>query len=253
MSSHNLYKGWSEDQLITVLENLYKIEKEVSEAHLFKNLLQTQSHISWTAKFGIDVDWIEVRKCATGLGVFATVDIPGNQYVTIYPTHYIKVEDEEMIGPMHKRAQNGGRAEGIQQDLETVIYGDICVYDNLWFCGHMLNDPCVDVDVKPGKEVEWFVRYVLAADVKSNVKLSKEKLEQSDLVWSMVKTTRAIECGEQLLMPYGPQYWMTAAVYEKVKPKLRQHICDLSEKKREFFLPKLKTAVSSSDYHYFVS
>lgn len=253
MSSHLLSTGWSELNLPTVLENLYKIEKEVEKAHNFENPLQTQCQICWTSRFGIDVDWIEVRKCATGMGLFATVDIPANQYITIYPTHYIKVDDEEMIGPVHKRSQNGGRAEGIQQDLETVIYGDICVYDNLWFCGHMLNDPCVDVDVKPGKEVEWFVRYVLAADIKANVKLSKEKLQQSDLVWSMVKTTRAIESGEQLLMPYGPQYWLTSAVYEKVKPKLRQHIRELSEKKREFFLLKLKTALSSSDYHYFVS
>jgi len=150
------------------------------------------------------IDWIEVRPSSHGNGLFATRDIPANRCITLYPTHQIayKVlkEDKEwnVISPQGEPTYYSFYSLDINDQLK--VAGIPYLIHNLLFVGHILNDPCPDVDTR--KE-DWVERY-------NQLDPNAEYRHIKDL-WMGIFSTRDIKAGEELLSCYGTNYWKARA------------------------------------------
>jgi len=152
-----------------------------------------------------DIDWIEVRPSKYGNGLFATKDIPANRCITLYPTHQIayKVlkEDNEwqVISPQGEPTYYRDYSLDVSDQLK--IAGIPYLIHNLLFVGHILNDPCPDVNIQ-NKE-EWIARY-------DQLDPNAEYRHIKDL-WMGIFSTRDIKAGEELFSCYGTTYWLGRA------------------------------------------
>lgn len=250
---------WTEDDMNRIVmpflrnaEKLVQERVEQSQKASRKDMEQywVQVCLSWSYHFPkpLNVTWLEVRDSQHGLGVFATCDIPIGRYLTFYPIHFVKY-DGIVIGNTGEKIDE--RVQGLDHVNGASIWGDTRYHENTGFIGHMINDPCPDITYKEGEEFDWLVRYALAADSFANVKFVKEADAESDCVWVVVKSTKDIPRGTELLLPYTPLYWMRN--FQDLKPRLRDCFCELSEQKREFLSVKFEVAMSAADCDYFVS
>lgn len=253
-----MLQGWSdaqmEEDIMPILRRAEKLMENHPDIIVHEKQYQPfhiQIFISKMLRVkALDTPWLEVRKSKNGMGVFATCDIPQGLYLTFYPFHVVKYNRRFMRSCDQKIDD---QIHGIGLDNGAVIYGDARNYKNETFIGHMINDPCLDVTITNNEEFDWLVRYAIAAASFSNVKFIQEVTPSSDCVWTSVKSVKPIPAGSELLVPYCPSFWIGTKKFEELKPLLRQQYHKMSKTKQTFLAPKLKMALSQTDFQYFMS
>jgi hypothetical protein len=176
-----------------------------SQSDLHPDIVASQIPIISTST----VDWIAVKPAKYGRGVFATKPLKTGQYATFYPCHQIvrrkNTQDKnwDIISPedhpTHYRDYNLTLSP-------TLGIAGIPSFENLLFCGHLINDPCKDVKIKHLRNSrklglqDWLSRY-------DYLKPNTEYHVVED-VWVVLKVIRDIEPGEELTVCYGTTYWI---------------------------------------------
>lgn len=147
------------------------------------------------------VDWLAIKPAKYGRGVFATKPLKKDEYACFYPCHQI----------IRRKSENDKEWDVISPEGHSTHYKDysltlsptlriagIPTEENLLFCGHLLNDPCKDVQIKHLRQ--WLLRY-------DNLKPNTE-FDVIDDVWVGIKVIRDIQPGEELTVCYGVKYWL---------------------------------------------
>lgn len=147
------------------------------------------------------VDWIAVKPAKYGRGVFATKPLKKGDYATFYPCHQIIRRTNESNKEWTVISLDGHPTHYTDYSLTlspTIRIAGIPSFDNLLFCGHLLNDPCKDVKITNLRN--WLSRY-------DNLKPNTE-FDVIDDIWVGIKIIKDIKPGEELTICYGPSYWL---------------------------------------------
>lgn len=147
------------------------------------------------------VDWLAVKPAKYGKGVFATKPLKVGQYATFYPAHQImrRMDAQEKEWDVISPEGHPIAYKDYTLTLSpTLRIAGIPSFENLLFCGHLINDPCKDVRIRNLKD--WLSRY-------DNLKPNVEYHIVED-VWAVLKVIRDIKPGEELTVCYGVKYWM---------------------------------------------
>lgn len=158
---------------------------------------------------------------AKGRGVFATRPVKKGQVVTLYPCHMLCTRTDATWGqPMiiATRALSTGEAESLcdygqflSRTADGKVYqliGDPSHPFEPHGCGHMINDPhpaAETICTRPGSPEElWraFLEYELRIKGAMNC-----VLEPFEGLGVLCVATRDIAEGEEVLAPYGYEYW----------------------------------------------
>lgn len=147
-----------------------------------------------------------------GKGVFASKDIKQGELITYYPAHYVlaNIEDNEVLVPGEQVKSRGLKfnrtiKESYSAELTRYYYvcGDPRLKNKTAFLGHMCNDGathnCMENDDDAEDEYDKNVgRYCNA--------IIKKKPLMPDLSVRVV-SLKNIKEGEEILVPYGFNYW----------------------------------------------
>jgi hypothetical protein len=140
-----------------------------------------------------------------GRGVFATCDIPKHSIVTLYPRHMI-ILDGLIESHMMADDMNFDVIDYQMKLSENIsIVGFPTHTSDPKMLGHMLNDPVGNTFYSPYKShirqsiLKYFtdISYICNCTCKTDM----------DVGITYILTLKNIKCDEELVMPYGPQYW----------------------------------------------
>ncbi len=175
---------------------------------------------------------VQVRPSRThGLGVFATQAIPQEKVVTLYPCDSsVLYNTRREIIDVHSdsstlltdndiiEAMKANQAYNIAALKGTVVInGDPAQHNNPWFIGHMCNDgACINESNKsdPKQLYRAAQVYTACSDAKANAYLHELSC-YGRLYCMAIVTQKAVAAGEELLVSYGHQHWMTTAQWKE--------------------------------------
>lgn len=162
----------------------------------------------------IDFNRVYIKKSRIhGRGVFALKPIKKGDIITFYFPYLVeyihKFEEEEgfVITPIISRRKFGGKIEeldnlrksAIRLSNDAVMIGDDEYYGDTRFVGHMVNDPC---DFRSG--------LITSADYESEIKAKSNATlirYNEDVRFIYLVANRDIVKDEEILVPYGCNYW----------------------------------------------
>lgn len=149
------------------------------------------------------VDWLAVKPAKYGRGVFATKPLKAGQYATFYPAHQIMRRNDTQEKEWNVISPEGHPTAYKDYTLTlcpTLQIAGIPTEENLLFCGHLINDPCKDVQGRRTALKDWLSRYDhLKPNTEYNI---------IDDTWVCIKVIRDIQPGEELTVLYGTSYWL---------------------------------------------
>ncbi len=142
-----------------------------------------------------------------GMGVFTTKAFKKDAFVTVYPSHMVGVQlDSERVAWMCHREYNMDYVNKLSKDYGQKIMGGVIAGDPALLeegLGHMVNDGArsrspADVEVykRISKAKENVIPHIL-----SGLPYDIQKATV------LMRATRDIEIGEELLYSYGARYW----------------------------------------------
>lgn len=146
---------------------------------------------------------IEIRPSSiAGNGVFAMKKIKKNEVITLYPAHFII---NKITGDTYSQFDEKKYNEDYNISWNNyTVSGSPSKIDKKSFLGHMVNDGG-DIDLEsniPLNEYhKWFSRYMISVSNKCNAKFNKTPYHIE------IVAIRDIEENEEILVPYGFQYW----------------------------------------------
>jgi hypothetical protein len=136
-----------------------------------------------------------------GMGVFATQKIHKGDFITFYPAHLVQrgkgvgsvLTGYSMIKPEYQINHSKGYS----------FHGNPLYTANELFVGHMINDGADTRTLTETTKEQW------ADDYKANIRLynNTSYVEMRDFI--AIVATRDILEGEELLVGYGPAYWVS--------------------------------------------
>lgn len=146
---------------------------------------------------------IEIRPSSiAGNGVFTMKKIKKNEVITLYPAHFVIHRQTDVAysqfdpNDYHKDYDfnwNNYKISGIPSKI-----------DKKSFLGHMVNDGG-DIDLEsniPLNEYhKWFSRYMISVFNKCNARFNTKPY------YIEIVAIRDIEENEEILVPYGAEYW----------------------------------------------
>jgi hypothetical protein len=184
---------------------------------------------------------IEIRRSNIhGNGLFATNDIPANVIVTFYPAHGIKEGNTAYLDNSNEsfkrnitlyatthgfNISSNDVNETVVESLNdislmnsTLIIGDPNNTKNRLLLGHMLNDVGGNIfqfsniakKIKIPSELKCLIRQYSAEGSKKNN--CKFVVDHHKVVVSIV-TTKEIKKNDELLVSYGPIYWLYKLIH----------------------------------------
>lgn len=200
-----------------------------SSNDLDRRSLIAQKIITFHKKFPF-VPPCEVRLSSVhGRGLFTTVDVPANALLALYPPDAILVQDgtEKFAVLLNPEAttvppEEIRRAYGATIDEHIVIVGYPDVNHGDMFQAHIANDGAKGsltlLDPREQVEREREI-YTACSTAKQNAALVKHK---SVPEWIVLRATRPIQAGEEILITYGYGYWLGNNVYHRLKHETTQ-------------------------------
>lgn len=206
---------------------LYQLKKNDSEWISKNSNGNYNPFILNTLMAGVDfndekIHKVEVKESKThGLGVFATRDINKGELITYYPAHYVMLYPEKgekytkvkygVLGGITVSRKNLAVPENLRDyEFEINSYysiaGDPRIYDNLTYVGHMINDGARGHSTLDNYNPQDEELYKIVVKAKCNAVL---QFEQNGLLSVKVTAIKNIKKGEEILAPYGYEYWKT--------------------------------------------
>ncbi len=170
-----------------------------------------------------------------GLGVFTKVNIPKDEIVTVYPAHMVRIKDQ-LIG--YGDVVNQYNTPELQKEILKYAYnvsaaqqimGDPKQISKKHLLGHMVNDGYKvpsQYGIAPMDVVKDITKYVICDNIYNNCKYSKMGPSV------VIKTVRDVMAGDELLVPYGFNYW-SAMSDAKISLALQKSIPSISNRARE--------------------
>lgn len=150
-----------------------------------------------------------------GKGVFALNKIKRGSIVTFYIpylleyVHNEKEKESYLIVPLLSRRMFNESCQGeleilrkgtIKFNDNMLMIGDNDYYSDTRFVGHMVNDPCIFPE---DRKISFF-EYEDQINLKSNVEVVPFNVDKR---FMCLVSNRDIEPGEEILVPYGCNYW----------------------------------------------
>jgi len=151
----------------------------------------------------------EVKQSTYGRGVFAKRDIKKGEVATLYPIHAYINTDSNGYGRI-----TGGVAYDwayclTHSPTKAIYQGDKDEAEPL-FLGHLLNDfyPTVEDFKDKSKLHQNLIKYILHGNAFENIQFEMGKH------FIMMKASKDIKAGEELLVGYSPTYWARLSTEE---------------------------------------
>jgi hypothetical protein len=199
----------------------------MTSTELDRRSLIAQKIVSFHNKFSFEPP-CEVRPSLVhGRGLFATTDVPANALLALYPPDAILIQDGTekfaiLLNPESTTVppEEIRRAYGATIDENIVVVGYPDVDHGNMFQAHIANDGAKGSltlldppeEVKREREV-----YTACSLLKQNAALVRHK---SVPEWIVLRSTRPIRAGEEILITYGYGYWLGNNLYHRLNKEV---------------------------------
>jgi len=205
----------SEEDIITKLYLLKQnqslnLKKSLIEKNIFSTLFSFIDN-----PYPLQNNNIELKKSQLhGLGVFATENIEPNTIVTFYPAHAI-INNNSVY--LHNNI-NFEYANDYKLYFKNniTISANPNIIDNTLLIGHLLNDSvCISKEIEYIEHLEQLDQTEQIKKVKYDIckylinSNNNCQFVKNDYGFCYVKTIKFVKKGDELLLSYGPLYWLT--------------------------------------------
>ena len=151
----------------------------------------------------------EVKQSTHGRGVFAKRDIKKGEVATLYPIHAYINTDSKGRGRITGGVEYDWAYCLTHSPTKAIYQGDKDEAEPL-FLGHLLNDfyPTVEDFKDKSKLHQNLIKYILHGDAFENIQFEMGKH------FIMMKASKDIKAGDELLVGYSPTYWARLSTEE---------------------------------------